>query len=37
MYQSIPSLTIPPGNVFDERIPHPSGKKEVKTPTFPGL
>ena len=27
MYQSIPSLTIPPGNFFDGRIPHPLGKK----------
>ena len=38
MYQSIPSLTIPPwakpqGNFFDGRIPHPPGKKEFKTPT----
>ena len=33
MYQSIPSLTIPPGNFFDGRIPHPSGKREFKTPT----
>ena len=33
MYQSIPSLTIPPGNFFDGRIPHPLGKKEFKTPS----
>ena len=33
MYQSIPSLTIPPGNFFDGRIPHPPAKKELKTPT----
>ena len=33
MYQSIPSLTIPPGNFFDGRIPHPPDKKEFKTPT----
>ena len=33
MYQSIPSLTIPPpGNFFDRRIPHPSGKKVVQNP-----
>ena len=25
-----------PGNFFDGRIPHPPGKKELKTPT-PGL
>ena len=36
MYQSIPSLTIPPppGNFFDDRIPHRPGKKEFKTPTL---
>ena len=33
MYQSIPSLTIPPGNFFAGRIPHTPGKKEFKTPT----
>ena len=32
MYQSIPSLTIPPGNFFDGRIPHPLGKKGVQNP-----
>ena len=32
MYQSIPSLTISPGNFFDGRIPHPPSKKEFKTP-----
>ena len=31
MYQSIPSLTIPPGNFFDGRIPHPRAyKNELK-------
>ena len=33
MYQSIPSLTILPGNFFDGQIPHTPGKKELKTPT----
>ena len=32
MYQSIPSLTIPPGNFFDGRIPHPRPKKGVQNP-----
>ena len=32
MYQSIPSLTIPPGNFFDGRIPHSPGKKRVENP-----
>ena len=37
MYQSIPSLTIPPrakprGNFFDGRISHPPGKKGVQNP-----
>ena len=32
MYQSIPSLTIPPGKFFDGRIPHPPGKKGVQNP-----
>ena len=39
MYQSIPSLTIPPpgktpGNFFDGRIPNPRAKEEFKTPTL---
>ena len=38
MYQSIPSLTIPPpGNFFDGRIPHPPRKKRVQNPDPPGL
>ena len=36
MYQSIPSLTSnwanPSGNLFDERILHPLGKKDFKLP-----
>ena len=33
MYQSIPSLTIPPpGNFFDGRIPHSLGKRKVQNP-----
>ena len=34
MYQSIPSLTIPPppGNFSDELIPHPPGKNGVQNP-----
>ena len=32
MYQSIQSLTIPPGNFFDGRIPRPLGKKGVQNP-----
>ena len=32
MYQSIPSLTIPFGNFFDGRIPHPPGKQGVQNP-----
>ena len=40
MYQSNPSLTIPPppgkppGNLFDERIPHPPGKESSKLRTL---
>ena len=36
MYQSIPSLAIPPGQFFDGRIPHLRAKKSSKPPT-PGL
>ena len=33
MYQSIPGLTIPPGNFFDGQIPHlPGQKKRVQNP-----
>ena len=32
MYQSIPSLTIPLGNLFNGRILHPPGKKDFETP-----
>ena len=37
MYQSNPSLTIPPwakppGNSFDGRIPNPPGKKKAQNP-----
>ena len=33
MYQSIPSLTIPPGNFqLMGEFPHPTGKKGVQTP-----
>ena len=41
MYQSVPRLTIPPGNppgqFFDRRIPYPSGKKKVQNPDSPGI
>ena len=33
MYQSIPSLTIPPGNFLMDEFPTPRAKKEFKTPT----
>ena len=33
MYQSIPSLTIPPGNFFMGEFPTPWAKKKFKTPT----
>ena len=32
MYQSIPRLTIPPGNFFDGRIPQPPGRERVQNP-----
>ena len=35
MYQSIQSLTIPPGQFFDGRIPHPLAKEEFKNPNPP--
>ena len=38
MYQSIPSLIIPPGKTlgqfFDGRIPHPLGEKKVQNPAY---
>ena len=38
MYQSIPSLTIPPGkspgNFFKERIPHSRAQRKCETPTW---
>ena len=33
MYQSIPSLTIPPGNFLKGRIPHPQAQRKCETPT----
>ena len=36
MYQSIPSLTIPPGNFLKGRIPHPQSARKVRNPRYPG-
>ena len=33
MYQSVPSLTIPPGNFLEERIPHPQAQRKCENPT----